>query len=663
MDQDLGPLPTADDNSALQRESLDALRSLLGPRAFILRDERVEDFGVDLTLEVLAGKHPTNCRAQVQLKGRSNLEPNGDGSFSVSVPTSNLNYLLNGSCPLYILYRPEPQRFWLAHAIDETKRISELDESWKARKNVTIRFSRLLDEDAIEKLSQRMVDEAVRHRALRDTLAGLEPGRKTRLEINEVERPVTAVGPEDAAKLIATNGMSLVGLGFERRVLELAALLTPEQHRSDSRIPLVIGYANFSSGNYLDADVSLRRAHLSREALSEEDRCFLAYLRNSCALVFGELSEDDFQAGSSAWREKAPENLRLQYDLIELWSASSRITETQEMETFRRDLHLLAKRIEELPDLSDGIRHQVKLLKLFVAIQERSLALGQALLVLHEPSLWGRVYDEPPPLVLAGELRRLADWRAEATALTGAIQTSGNTGLFCQALFTRDICESFLVSQLQTASAILQVEIDTNSAALLSQIQATQSAAVKFEQVEIELRSQLLEAHVLDLLQRRDEAVELARRVSEAADALRQESVKRQADRIVAYSESEQRLNEIRAIHEQGIESMLAKSSEEELDRFAADACEMLRLPPSRLPIVKETLKGQQEAARMQSAWCRHFAVREWTQLGEDAYSEPVEHRVSCQRLGHVSTPSTSWKEMFSKFQAEYCASCTSRET
>src|SRR5882672_4915150 len=65
---------------------------------FIAREESKSDYGVDIVIEALIdnGKHPTNIRSHTQVKS-STKKPNMDGSYSYSVPFSNLNYLLNNS--------------------------------------------------------------------------------------------------------------------------------------------------------------------------------------------------------------------------------------------------------------------------------------------------------------------------------------------------------------------------------------------------------------------------------------------------------------------------------------------------------------------------------------------------------------------------------------
>jgi len=101
----LGPLPQSDENARLQRESFKALGRLLsGQDSLVFRDERIEDYGVDGSLEVNFGGLMTNFRAQTQMKAATSLAGTAAGYIARSVATANLNHLLNGVCPLYILW-------------------------------------------------------------------------------------------------------------------------------------------------------------------------------------------------------------------------------------------------------------------------------------------------------------------------------------------------------------------------------------------------------------------------------------------------------------------------------------------------------------------------------------------------------------------------------
>jgi hypothetical protein len=131
--RDLGPLPISDDNAELQRESIKALNALLkGQDDIIFRDERVEDYGVDGSFELKLQNRMTNFRGQVQIKASGHLELTGNGSISFSVRTANLNYLLNGTAPVYILYDSGKDEFWYAWAQDESRRLEAENPAWRA---------------------------------------------------------------------------------------------------------------------------------------------------------------------------------------------------------------------------------------------------------------------------------------------------------------------------------------------------------------------------------------------------------------------------------------------------------------------------------------------------------------------------------------------------
>ncbi len=64
----LGPLPKGDRADTLQQLSLKALHAAVPENLFQLRDERVDDKGVDGALEVKIDGGFTYCRGQFQLR-------------------------------------------------------------------------------------------------------------------------------------------------------------------------------------------------------------------------------------------------------------------------------------------------------------------------------------------------------------------------------------------------------------------------------------------------------------------------------------------------------------------------------------------------------------------------------------------------------------------
>jgi hypothetical protein len=172
----LGPLPTVDAGSILQEQSIQAFRAALPLSEYLFRDERTDDYGVDGALEIRSDGKATNIRAQVQLKGRSNTQPNADGAIPVQVATSNLNYLLNGICPLYVLYRPETNELRFAFGREEWARIESANPAWKNQASVTIYFKHVLTAEALGNLRQTVVQEAEVQRSISERLNNLRGG-------------------------------------------------------------------------------------------------------------------------------------------------------------------------------------------------------------------------------------------------------------------------------------------------------------------------------------------------------------------------------------------------------------------------------------------------------------------------------------------------------
>lgn len=134
---------------------------------FIAREESKSDYGVDIVIEALTdnGKHPTNIRSHVQVKS-STKKPNEDGSYSYSVPFSNLNYLLNNPNSLYAFYSVKEDMLLYCTAESAYKTYTDT-------KNVTIHFKEVLDQHVVKNIHSQIMATSM---SIRDLL--LSPNRR-----------------------------------------------------------------------------------------------------------------------------------------------------------------------------------------------------------------------------------------------------------------------------------------------------------------------------------------------------------------------------------------------------------------------------------------------------------------------------------------------------
>lgn len=133
-------LPTYSHEQQLEDRSIDELRVLLSG-TFVVRDQRSRDFGVDVTFEVIHENRATNYTTTVQVKARSGLVPNTDGSLSLPIGSSNTDYLLSAAMSLVVLYDADRRAFYYARVLDEVIRLEQEGVKFRAQDSVTLRMT------------------------------------------------------------------------------------------------------------------------------------------------------------------------------------------------------------------------------------------------------------------------------------------------------------------------------------------------------------------------------------------------------------------------------------------------------------------------------------------------------------------------------------------
>ena len=125
-------LPLANPNEELETVSNNFFKPLFDVSKFEIRSEDFRDKGIDFHIEIKkAGKH-TNFRFAVQLKATDSLKVNSDGSTSLQLNTSNINYLLNTGMPAYyVLYSRNSNTFYYENLNDFVKSVSDRNSEWQ----------------------------------------------------------------------------------------------------------------------------------------------------------------------------------------------------------------------------------------------------------------------------------------------------------------------------------------------------------------------------------------------------------------------------------------------------------------------------------------------------------------------------------------------------
>lgn len=158
-------LPCRDRNHEIEGKAIAAFQMRLTESgAFILQAPDSKDYGTDCQIEVMADGYATNVRVHVQLKGTESVL-NADGSLSVEVRRTNLNYLLMQPYSVYVAYHVPTRSLRIRTAESVARQYEHGGRDWTGQQSLTISF---VEELTVERLG-RLADLArAGARSLRD---------------------------------------------------------------------------------------------------------------------------------------------------------------------------------------------------------------------------------------------------------------------------------------------------------------------------------------------------------------------------------------------------------------------------------------------------------------------------------------------------------------
>jgi len=144
-------LPRRDQGHDIEEEAIIAFqRRISESRVFILQGADRKDYGTDCQIEVIDEGRATNVRIHVQLKGTERTL-NADGSLSVEVRRTNLNYLLMQGYSFYACYHLPTGSLRICPSDSVLRQYEHGGKTWTEQRSLTVSF---VDELTIGRLVQ-----------------------------------------------------------------------------------------------------------------------------------------------------------------------------------------------------------------------------------------------------------------------------------------------------------------------------------------------------------------------------------------------------------------------------------------------------------------------------------------------------------------------------
>lgn len=146
-------LPRRDRNHEIEDKAIAAFQlRLTESDAFILQATDRKDYGTDCQIEVMADGHATNARIHVQLKGTEGTL-NADGSLSVEVRRTNLNYLLMQPYSVYVAYHAPTGSLRIRMAENIARQYEHGGKNWSDQRSLTASFVEELTVECLGRLA------------------------------------------------------------------------------------------------------------------------------------------------------------------------------------------------------------------------------------------------------------------------------------------------------------------------------------------------------------------------------------------------------------------------------------------------------------------------------------------------------------------------------
>lgn len=152
----MGNLPQISNSKKQEERSLVRFKSLFSENKFFIRDERKDDYGVDLRVELIFNQcNVTNITVDIQLKSIFDAEYDDKMGFCYSkISVCNLNYLLNSPYSMYVVYLEGKDIFLWDYCVNINKYCEQRSISIRTtnQKTISYNFKRILDSESIDEI-------------------------------------------------------------------------------------------------------------------------------------------------------------------------------------------------------------------------------------------------------------------------------------------------------------------------------------------------------------------------------------------------------------------------------------------------------------------------------------------------------------------------------
>lgn len=293
MDMNNMQLPSVNAKEDLETISSNKFKLLFDVARFEIRPEEHRDKGIDFTLEAKMNGSYINFRSVVQLKATSSISANTDGSYSLQVETSNLNYLLNSGLPaFYVLYVETIDFFYYEDLREFIKDLSERNSDWQLQVTNVLRFSKPLNANAIDNWYHTIVKNGQFQRQIHERMAvrnaAVSADDKISFDLN-----LNITDDSEIRDTIENYGFLLDTLGRWTEIIKMHGQATGAVANT-AKYNLILGIANYHTGNLFESMSFFKNATKLKAELTPLLQNHLLFFDITARYSVGMLTEENY---------------------------------------------------------------------------------------------------------------------------------------------------------------------------------------------------------------------------------------------------------------------------------------------------------------------------------------------------------------------------------
>lgn len=287
-------LPWASSNETLEIISNNYFRPLFNPDNFLIRPEAERDKGIDHHIEIKKGNKYLNFRFVIQLKATDSKDFNNDESISLQLDTSNINYLLNNPMPaFYVLFFKETNTFYYENINDFAQSLYKKDANWNKQPSHVLRFSKPFNESAIEEIFQLTLKKGKFQRTINEKVIAQSITVNTGDKIL-IDAELNITDDKEIRRLIEDIGLEIINEGKWKDIIFVHKNASGNV-ASTSKYNLVLGIANYYSGNLMDALSFFRTAMNLKSELTVDLTNHLIFFDTTVKYSIGLISYEEYE--------------------------------------------------------------------------------------------------------------------------------------------------------------------------------------------------------------------------------------------------------------------------------------------------------------------------------------------------------------------------------